>query len=159
MKLSSNSKAFIAAEVKAAFAEEYKKAEEAESAASAKSAAKWKLVQKDLDAVAERAKKEVMAVIRKHGLTIASKNVHEVFKVEFKMSDAYYSGICANTFEETADGCDNPEFREARRAVNAVENKIMKATSKALFEIEIRGRKSDLEKIVEEVIKSIKEGK
>lgn len=164
MKLSVNAREYIINQVKAAFADEYKKAEEAEEAVTAKAAAKWEKFRKDLDAVAEKARKEAMALIRKHGLTLADKDDDDdvrdpVANVEFRMSGSYYSSVCENTFRETSDGRNNPEYWEAHNAVNAVAKKIGRATSKALFEIEIHGRKSDLEQIVADVIKSIKEEK
>lgn len=159
MKLSANARAFVMEQVKSAFAEEYKKAEEAKSTAEEKADKKWKAFEKDLSVVAEKARREAMAVIKKHGLTMSDHDDNEITTVRFQLTESYYSSIDFNSFMETSDGPANPEIIKATKAIAAVNDKIQKATSKALFEIEVHGKKDTLEEIVSEVIKSIKEEK
>lgn len=159
MKLSVNARAFVMDQVKSAFAEEYKKAEEAKSTAEEKADKKWKTFEKDLSAVAEKARREAMAIIKKHGLTISDPDDKEITAVRFQLTESCYSSIDSNSFKETSDRSANPEILKANKDIATVNNKIQKATSKALFEIEVHGKKDTLEEIVSEVIKSIKEEK
>ena len=156
MKLSTNAKEWVAKNVKNAFAEELKKANEAVEAEEARRKELFRSFRAEVDKVLAESKKEVEKIVKRMKLTFRddkSINHLDVFD-----GDNYYSTIDTSTFEETTTGsCKKME--ELQDRLNEVETNIRTAVSKALFEIETRGKKDTLETIVDQVIKEIKEGK
>lgn len=155
MKLSANARAFVASEVKSAFAEEYRKANAAVDAEENRRKELIKSFRAEVDKVFDETKKEVERIVKRMKLTFHSGKC--VDHLDVFASDSRYDSIDADAFEETRDYCK--KLQELRQRVNDIEGKIRKATSKALFEIEVHGKRDTLESIVAEVIKSIKEEK
>ena len=155
MKLSQNSKEWIAKSVRNAFAEELKKANEAIETEKNRRKELFRSFRAEVDKVLAEAKKEVEKIVKRMKLTFRDDkciNHLDVFD-----GDSYYNTIGTNTFEETIGNCKKTQ--ELQDRVNEVEANIRTAVSKALFEIEMRGKKDTLETIVDQVIKEIKEGK
>ena len=155
MKLSQNSKKWIEKSVRDAFAEELKKANDAVEAEKARRKELFRSFRAEVDKVLAEAKKEVERIVKRMKLTFRDDkciNHLDVFD-----GDSYYNTIGTNTFEETIGNCKKTQ--ELQDRVNEVEANIRTAVSKALFEIETRGKKDTLATIVDQVIKEIKEGK
>lgn len=153
MKLSQNSKKWIEKSVRDAFAEELKKANDAVEAEEARRKELFRSFRAEVDKVLAEAKKEVEKIVKRMKLTFRDGkciNHLDVFD-----GDSYYNTIGTSTFEETTTGSCK-KTQELQDRVNEVEANIRTAVSKALFEIEIRGRKSDLEQIISNVIAEIK---
>ena len=156
MKLSQNSKKWIEKSVRDAFAEELKKANDAVEAEKALRKELFRSFRAEVDKVLAEAKKEVEKIVKRLKLTFRDDkciNHLDVFD-----GDSYYNTIGTNTFEETTIG-NCKKTQELQDRVNEVEANIRTAVSKALFEIEMRGKKDTLATIVDQVIKEIKEGK
>ena len=156
MKLSQNSKNWIEKSVRDAFAEELKKANDAVEAEEARREELFRSFRAGVDKVLAEAKKEVEKIVKRMNLTFCGDkciNHLDVFD-----GDCRYSTIDTSTFEETTIGSCK-KTQELQDRVNEVEANIRTAVSKALFEIEMRGKKDTLETIVDQVIKEIKEGK
>ena len=155
MKLSQNSKEWIAKSVRNAFAEELKKANEAIETEKNRRKELFRSFRAEVDKVLAEAKKEVEKIVKRMKLTFRDDkciNHLDVFD-----GDTYYSTIDTSTFEETIGNCKKTQ--ELQDRLNGIETNIRTAVSKALFEIETRGKKDTLETIVDQVIKEIKEGK
>ena len=155
MKLSQNSKKWIEKSVRDAFAEELKKANDAVEAEKARRKELFRSFRAEVDKVLAEAKKEVEKIVKRMKLTFRDDkciNHLDVFD-----GDSYYNTIGTNTFEETIGNCKKTQ--ELQDRVNEVEANICTAVSKAIFEIEVHGKKDTLETIVDQVIKEIKEGK
>ena len=155
MKLSQNSKKWIEKSVRDAFAEELKKANDAVETEKVRRKELFRSFRAEVDKVLAEAKKEVEKIVKRMKLTFRDDkciNHLDVFD-----GDTYYSTIDTSTFEETIGSCKKTQ--ELQDRVNEVEANIRTAVSKALFEIETRGKKDTLETIVDQVIKEIKEGK
>ena len=155
MKLSANSKDWVAKSVRDAFAEELKKANDAVEAEVGRREELFRSFRAEADKVLDEAKKEVEKIVKRMKLTF-----HDGKRIDHLAvfaGDSRYDTVDADTFEETRDCCE--KLHELRRRVGEVEDDIRTAVSKALFEIEIRGRKSDLEQIVSDVIAEIKKGR
>lgn len=155
MKLSQNSKEWIAKSVRNAFAEELKKANEAIETEKNRRKELFRSFRAEVDKVLAEAKKEVEKIVKRMKLTFRDDkciNHLDVFD-----GDTYYSTIDTSTFEETIGSCKKTQ--ELQDRLNGIETNIRTAVSKALFEIETRGKKDTLETIVDQVIKEIKEGK
>ena len=156
MKLSQNSKEWVAKSVRDAFAEELKKADDAVEAEKARRKELFRGFRAGVDKVLAEAKKEVENIVKRMKLTFRDDKC--IDHLDVFDGDSYYSTIDTNTFEETTiDSCKKTQ--ELQDRVNEVEANIRTAVSKALFEIEMRGKKDTLETIVDQVIKEIKEGK
>ena len=156
MKLSTNAKEWVVRSVKNAFAEDLKKANEAVEAEEARRKELFRSFRAEVDKVLAEAKKEVEKIVKRMKLTFRGDrciNHLDVFD-----GDSCYTTIDASTFEETTIGSCK-KTQELQDRVNEVEANIRTAVSKALFEIEMRGKKTTLEAIVDQVIKEIKEGK
>ena len=156
MKLSQNSKDWVAKSVRDAFAEELKKANDAVEAEKAQRKELFRNFSDEVDEVLAEAKKEVEKIVKRMKLTFRDDrciNHLDVFD-----GDSCYRTIDTSTFEETTIGSCK-KTQELQDRVNEVEANIRTAVSKALFEIEMRGKKTTLETIVDQVIKEIKEGK
>ena len=156
MKLSKNSKEWIEKSVRDAFAEELKKANDAVEAEEARRKELFRSFRAEVDKVLAEAKKEVEKIVKRMKLTFRDDKCIDHLGV-FD-GDSCYRTIDISTFEETSvSGCKKTQ--ELRDRVIEVEANIRTAVSKALFEIEMRGKKDTLETIVDQVIKEIKEGK
>ena len=156
MKLSQNSKEWIAKSVRDAFAEELKKANDAVEAEEARRKELFRSFRAEVDKVLVEAKKEVEKIVKRMKLTFCDDKC--IDHLDVFDGDRIYSTIDTNTFEETTTGgCKKTQ--ELQDRLNGIETNIRTAVSKALFEIETRGKKDTLETIVDQVIKEIKEGK
>lgn len=156
MKLSKNSKEWVAKSVRDAFAEELKKANDAVEAEEARRKELFMSFRSEVDKVLAEAKKEVEKIVKRMKLTFCDDkciNHLDVFD-----GNCIYNTVDTDTFEETTTGgCKKTQ--ELQNRVNEIETNVRTAVSKALFEIEMRGKKDTLETIVDQVIKEIKEGK
>lgn len=155
MKLSATSREYVAKQVKNAFAEELKKANDAVEAERSRREELFKSVRAEVDKVLDGAKREVEKVVKRMKLTFHGDKC--IDHLEVFASPSHYDSIDADTFEETRECCE--KMQELHHRVSKIEADIRAAVSKALFEIEISGRKSDLEQIIANVIAEIKEGK
>lgn len=155
MKLSSNAKNWVASSVRNAFAEELTKANAAVEAEENRRKELIKSFRAEVDKVLGEAKKEVEKIVKRMKLTFRTGK--RVDHLDVFASDGRYDSIGADSFVETHDYCE--KMHELRRRVNDVEADIRAAVSKALFEIEVHGKRDTLESIVAEVIKEIKENK
>ena len=155
MKLSANSKEWVAKSVRNAFAEELKKANDAVEAEMSRREELFGSFRAEVDKVLGEAKKEVEGVVKRMKLTF-----HDGKRIDHLAvlaSDSRYDTVDTDTFEETRDSCE--KLHDLRRRVGEVEADIRTAVSKALFEIEVNGRKDTLATIVDQVIGEIKEGR
>lgn len=156
MRLSQNSKDWVAKNVRDAFAEELKKANDAVEAEKARCKELFRDFRVEVDKVLAEAKKEVEKIVKRMKLTF--RDDKRIDHLDVFEGDSCYSTIDINTFEETTFGSCK-KTQELQDRVNEVEANIRTAVSKALFEIEMRGKKDTLETIVDQVIKEIREGK
>ena len=156
MKLSTNAKEWVARSVKNAFAEDLKKANDAVEAEEARRKELFRSFRSEVDKVLAEAKKEVEKIVKRMKLTFRDdKCINHLAVLD---GDTYFSTIDTSTFEETTvDSCK--KMKELQDRLDGIETDIRTAVSKALFEIETRGKKDTLETIVDQVIKEIKEGK
>ena len=153
MKLSTNARDWVAQSVKNAFAEELKKANDAVEAEEARRKELFRSFRAGVDKVLAEAKKEVEKIVKRMKLTFRDgKCIDHLAVLD---GDTYFNTIDTSTFEETTvDSCKKMKELQDRR--DGIETNIRTAVSKALFEIEIRGHKSDLEQIISNVIAEIK---
>lgn len=156
MKLSTNAKEWVVRSVKNAFAEELKKANDAVEAEEARRKELFRSFRAGVDKVLAEAKKEVEKIVKRMNLTFRGDKC--IDHLDVFDGDSCYRTIDTSTFEETTIGSCK-KTQELQDRVNEVEANIRTAVSKALFEIEMRGKKTTLEAIVDQVIKEIKEGK
>ena len=156
MKLSTNARNWVAQSVKNAFAEELKKANDAVEAEEARRKELFGSFRAEVDKVLAEAKKEVERIVKRMKLTFRDDKC--INRLDVFDGDCRYNTIDTSTFEETTIG-NCKKTQELQYRVNEVEANIRTAVSKALFEIEMRGKKDTLETIVDQVIKEIKEGK
>ena len=155
MKLSKNSKEWVAKSVRDAFAEELKKANDAVKAEEDRRKELIRGFRAEVDKILDEAKKEVEKIVKRMKLTF-----HDGKRVDHLAvfaGDSRYDYVDADTFEETRDCCE--KLHELRQRVGEVEADIRTAVSKALFEIELNGRKDTLATIVDQVVREIKEGR
>lgn len=156
MRLSQNSKDWVVKSVRDAFAEELKKANDAVEAEKTRRKELFRSFSDEVDNVLAEAKKEVEKIVKRMKLTF--RDDKRIDHLDVFEGDSCYSTIDINTFEETTFGSCK-KTQELQDRVNEVEANIRTAVSKALFEIEMRGKKDTLETIVDQVIKEIREGK
>ena len=156
MKLSQNSKEWITKSVRNAFAEDLKKANEAIETEENRRKELFRSFRAEVDKVLAEAKKEVEKIVKRMKLTFRDgKCIDHLAVLD---GDTYFNTIDTSTFEETTiDSCK--KVKELQNRVDEIETDIRTAVSKALFEIEVYGKKDPLEAIVDQVIKEIKEGK
>ena len=155
MKLSKNSKEWVAKSVRDAFAEELKKANDAVKAEEDRRKELIKSFRAEADKVLASARKEVEGIAKRMKFTF-----HDDKRIDHLAvfaSDSRYDTVDANTFEETRDCCE--KLHELRQHVGEIEADIRTAVSKAIFEVEVHGKKDTLATIVDQVIREIKEGK
>lgn len=155
MKLSANAKDWVAKSVRDAFAEELKKANAAVEAEENRRRELFKSFRAETDKVLDGAKKEIERIVKRMKLTFHSDKCIDHLAVF--ASDSRYDDVDLETFEETRGCCE--KIHELKQRVNKVEADIRTAVSKALFEVEVRGKKDTLATIVDQVIREIKEGK
>lgn len=153
MKLSANARKWVAKSVRDAFAEELKKAHDAVEAEEARRRELFGNFRAEVDKVLDEAKKKVEGVVKHMKFTFRDDKCVDHLAVF--ASDSRYDNVDANTFEETRDRCE--KLHDLRRRVDEIETDIRTAVSKALFEIEVNGRKDTLAAIVDQVIREIKE--
>ena len=153
MKLSTNAKEWVTQSVKNAFAEDLKKANEAVETEKNQRKELFRSFRSEVDKVLVEAKKEVEKIVKRMKLTFhGNKCIHHLGVFD---DDNYYGKIDTDTFEETMLSLSK-KMQELQNHVDEIKANIRTAVSKALFEIEIRGRKSDLEQIISNVIAEIK---
>lgn len=155
MKLSKNSKEWVAKSVRDAFAEELKKANDAVKAEEDRREELFRSFRAEADKVLDEAREEVEKIVKRMKLTF--RNGKRIDHLAVFAGDSRYDTVDADTFEETRDCCE--KLHELRRRVGEIEADIRTAVSKALFEIELNGRKDTLATIVDQVIREIKEGR
>lgn len=155
MKLSKNSKEWVAKSVRDAFAKELKKANDAVKAELGRREELFRSFRAEVDKVLDEAKKEVEKIVKRMKLTF--RDDKRIDHLAVFASDSRYDTVDAGTFEETFDCCE--KLHELRQRVGETEADIRTAVSKALFEIEVTGRKDTLATIVDQVIREIKEGR
>lgn len=153
MKLSANARKWVAKSVRDAFAKELKKADDAVKAEEARRRELFGIFCAEVDKVLDEAKKKVEGIVKHMKFTFRDDKCVDHLAVFAGVSR--YDYIDADTFEETRDRCE--KLHDLRRRVDEIEADIRTATSKALFEIEVNGRKDTLATIVDQVIKEIKE--
>ena len=153
MKLSQHSKEWITKSVRNAFAEDLKKANEAIETEENRRKELFRSFRAEVDKVLAEAKKEVEKIVKRMKLTFRDgKCIDHLAVLD---GDTYFNTIDTSTFEETTiDSCK--KLKELQDRLDGIETNIRTAVSKALFEIEIRGHKSDLEQIISNVIAEIK---
>lgn len=153
MKLSTNAKEWVTQSVKNAFAEDLKKANEAVETEKNQRKELFRSFRSEVDKVLVEAKKEVEKIVKRMKLTFHdNKCIHHLDVFD---DNDYYGKIDTDTFEETMLSLSK-EMQELQNHVDEIKANIRTSVSKALFEIEIRGRKSDLEQIISNVIAEIK---
>lgn len=156
MKLSAMSREYVAKQVRGAFGDDLRKAEEALSAAEKALADRYSRFDKDLEKAKSAWMAEVAKLASKHGLHWAGcVGPENGAHVDVHAGSSCYSEISRSSFDETSDEAVK---REAE-AVEKVRTQVEEAVRKALFEIEIKGRKDTLNEIVEQVIRETREGK
>lgn len=155
MKLSVNAREWVAKSVRNAFAEELKKANAAVEAEENRRKELIKSFRAEADKVLDLAKRDVERIVKRMKLTFHDGKC--IDHLDVFASDSHYDAVDADTFEETRDYCT--KMHELRQRVNEIEADIRTAVSKALFEVEVHGKRNTLESIVDQVIKEIKEGK
>lgn len=157
MKLSTNAREWVVRSVRNAFAEELKKANEAVEAEKNKRRELFKSFRAEVDKVLAEAKKEVERIVKRMKLTFRDNKC--INRLDVFDGDEYCRRtVDAETFEETRISLGE-KTQELQNRVDEIETNIRTAVSKALFEIELHGKKDTLETIVDQVIKEIKEGK
>ena len=156
MKLSAMSREYVAKQVREAFGDDLRKAEEALSAAEKVLADKYSRFDRDLEKAKSSWMAEVAKLMNKHGLHWADRfGPENGAHVDVHAGSSCYSEISRDSFDETSDKAVKPEAE----AVEKIRTQAGEAVRKALFEIELKGRKDTLNEIVEQVIREIKEGK
>lgn len=155
MKLSTNAKEWVTQSVKNAFAEDLKKANEAIETEKNQRKELFRSFRAEVDKVLVEAKKEVEKIVKRMKLTFRDNKCIHHFDV---FDDDYYSKINTDTFEETRLSLSK-KMQELQNRVDEIKANIRTVVSKALFEIEVYGKKDSLAAIVDQVIKEIKEGK
>ena len=156
MKLSAMSRDYVAKQVREAFGDDLRKAEKALNDAEKALEDRYSRFDKDLEKAKSAWMADVAKLVSKHGLhwtgCVGPENGAHV---DVHAGSSCYSEISRSSFDETSDEAVKPEAK----AVEKVRTQVEEAVSKALFEIEVRGRKSDIEQIVASVIAEIKEEK
>lgn len=155
MKLSANSKEWIAKSVRNAFAEELKKANDAVEAEEARRRELFRSFRAEVDKVLDEVKKEVERIVKRMKLTFHDDRC--IDHLDVFDGNSRYNAVDTETFEETCGCCEKTQ--ELRSRVDGIEADIRTAVSKALFEVEVHGRKDTLATIVDQVVGEIKEGK
>lgn len=155
MKLSANARMHVTNEITRALGDEYDAARKAVKQADDARQAKWDAFAADMESVLNKAQYEIHALVRRHKLTqlegrgIVVRALNERYAPE---------GISCRQFEQT-DVDFNAGLRAARQRMSEVEDMVKRAVSKALFEIEINGRRATIDSIVADVIREIKAGR
>lgn len=157
MKLSASSRAYVAEQVRRGFAEELRAADKAVEDAEKAKNAPYEALEEDLEKLSPAWMGEFERLMEKHGLHWnRGKGPADGACVKVFDGDGPYDRIDYMSFAET---CDSTEIDKAKEACDGVRDRIEKAVQKALFEVEVHGKKDTLQKIVEQVIREIKEGK
>lgn len=162
MKLSANARDHVRSQITDAFAKEYKEVHAASKKFYQDAENRYLAFEADLKKVLDKCLEEAKKVISKHKLTYRENDgkYDKGMHLELLMTESHYSKVDKEAFKET-DTCTyrNDEAKRHEEAKDEVNRKIERAVSKALFEIEVHGKKSDLQQIIEEVIAEIrKEG-
>lgn len=157
MKLSASSRAYVAEQVRKEFGDELRAAEKRYDDAEKAENAVFERLEKELEKVSARWMDEFEKLMKKVGLRWnEGKGPENHAYIRVFDAGGSYDRIDRYSFVESSD---TAAAKEAQSAVDAVKGQIEKAVQKALFEIEIHGKKDTLQEIVEQVIKEIKEGK
>lgn len=158
MKLSANAREFVSLNVKKEFAKDLKEAEANVKRIEDEQKATFERFEKDLKKVLDACALEVSKLVKKHNLTWrGNKGPDNGAHVSALEDDSRYNDVDANSFNETH--CEGIRISAANGAVTEVKDRITRATAKALFEIEVHGKKDTLEEIVAQVIREIREEK
>ena len=165
MKLSSLAKDHVKDEVKNAFAADLKAAEDDLTNAKAEAQVRWTRFSEEFDEMLEPMNDKLQKLVKKHKLTPCGRCCGTDFskysvalRAQLLHDDSWYGAIDQSSFTETSESkCQ--EVRDAENKLCDVKDQITKACNKALYEIEVHGKRDTLQTIVEEVIREIKEGK
>lgn len=150
MKLSASSRAYVAEQVKECFVEDLRAAEKAVEEAKEALNGRFEKFEKDLSKLSDGWMDEVEKLVKRHGLHWAKGKGRDAgAHVQVLDGHSSYRDVDGDSFVETADKTAVFEAEWARRDVI---DRIEKAVRKALYEIEVHGRKSDLEDIVRRVV-------
>ena len=156
MKLSAMSRDYVAKQVREAFSDDLRKAEEALRAAEKALADRYSRFDRDLEKAKSSWMADVVKLVNKHGLHWADYTGPEHGgHIDVHAGSSCYSEISRSSFDETSDEA----VKRESEAVEKVRSQIEEAVRKALFEIELKGRKDTLNEIVEQVIRETREGK
>ena len=156
MKLSAMSREYVAEQVREAFGDDLRKAEEALSAAKKVLEDKYSRFDRDLEKAKSSWMADVAKLVSRHGLHWAGGvGPENGAHVDMHAGSSCYSEISRSSFDETSDKA----VKRESEAVEKVRSRIKEAVRKALFEIEVKGRKETLNEIVEQVIRETREGK
>lgn len=141
-------------EVVKAFIDDLKKADAAVEAAKARRATAWANFEGDLDVIMNEAQKKVAALTKKHGLTF--RKGHVLGCVRAKDGGYYSEYLDEDSFEQTSKRGNAQSVADG--GVKSVTDMIARASAKALYEIEIHGKKDTLDQIVADAIDGIRKG-
>lgn len=154
MRLSKNAKEFVVKMVKDAFADDLKAVEARRKELADRQESLWAAFEKDYDAVMARAKDEVTKLVKKHRLTF--RGDRRIVSVHATDAAFASSTVDSDTFEQTSEYC-SPEMNELNKTCARIDDSVRNAVSKALFEIEMSGRRDSVDEIVAKVIGEIRE--
>lgn len=155
MKLSANAREWVAKSVKDALGARLKDAQKAYNDEIAARRAKWEDWESSYAKLEERFKKDVAALLERKGLTFDDAE-YAVASVKPFATDAVHGYFSPDTFAETkVRAYRNAVLDGLTAEIDAARDEIKAAVGRALFEIEVHGRKDTLESIVSEVVESI----
>ena len=166
MKLSSAAKEYVKAQVKEAFAKDLTEADENLQQVIKDAKVKWNKFNAELKTLFKPMDAQVQKLVKKYGLTPCKGSFYhedDPCTVGVDLFVAYPDGSYGgraneSNFCETSN--NHSKLRNAALArIEKVKEQIEKACGKALYEIEVHGKKDTLQAIVDEVIREIKEGK
>ena len=158
MKLSADAREFVSLNMKKEFAKDLKEAEANVKRVEDDQKAAFERFEKNLREVLDACALEVFKLAEKHGLTwCVNKGPDNGAYVSAHGDGARYNDVDAQSFNETR--CDGIRISAARGAVTEIKGRIVRATAKALFEIEVYGKRDRLDEIVAQIVKEIREEK
>ena len=158
MRLRADAREFVSLSVKKEFKKELLDAEAAVEKLEAWQKETFRKFKSELDKMRAKWTKELSGLVKRHGLTWRKDKGpdHGAHLLVFEDGSGY-NGLDAGSFDETASGGTGASA--ARGAVAEIRNRITRATAKALFEIEVRGNRNDIDDIVGQVIDEIRKEK
>lgn len=155
MKLSASSRDYVAEQVRNEFEKDLRAADKALEEANKAAEDRYGKFEKDLLAMSKGWIGEIDGLAKKHGLHWAEEKgpAHGAY-VEIHDCESTYRNIDRDSFAETSG--HTPEIVRAKDARRAIIDGIGSAVQKALFEIEVHGKKDTLQEIVDRVIAGVR---